>query len=178
MAKQRTMQALIERHHGSLYRHAFWLVGDADLAADLVQETYYEGWKSLRRLGAPRNGLGWLLTILRRRAATHFEERGHRPEAAPQQVADTVPAADPDLDVLVDLSAALHRLGLDQRDLLLRRALHGFSYKELARQLDIPLGTVMSRLARAREALDRGMEGTGSGEVVPLGGGRKRRGER
>lgn len=168
MGKQRTMKALIERHHGAVYRHAFWLVGDRDLAADLVQEAYYEGWKSLRRLGAPRNGLAWLLTILRRQAAGHFAERERGPEALPQQVAEAVPEADPDLDALMDLGAGLQRLSLDQRDLLLRRALHGFSYKALARQLDIPLGTVMSRLARARQALERGMEGTGTGDVVPL----------
>ncbi|MFB6259287.1 MAG: RNA polymerase sigma factor, partial [Thiohalorhabdaceae bacterium] len=168
--------ALIERHHGSVYRHALWLVGDADLAADLVQETYYEAWKSLRRLGAPRNGLGWLLTILRRRAAGHFEDRGRRPEALSQQLAETLPQADPDLDTLVDLGKALQRLGLDQRDLLLRRALHGFSYKDLASQMDIPLGTVMSRLARARQALEEDMDRADSGELVPLNRGQGSRG--
>ena len=153
MRKRKRLETMIDRHHGAVYRHALWLVGESEAASDLVQETYYEAWKSLCRYGLPREDLPWLLAILRRQAAKVYAARKARPESFSPGLVESLVGPEHDLDAMLDLARGLEALPLHQRDLLLLYALHGFSYQEIALQLDVPLGTVMSRLARARRSL-------------------------
>lgn len=158
MRKRKRLETMIDRYHGSVYRHALWLIGDPEAAADLVQETYFEAWKSLCRYGLPRQDLPWLLAILRRQAAKVYAARNARPESSSDELLESLVGPEQDLDAMLDLARGLQALPLAQRDLLLLYALHGFSYQEIAVQLDVPLGTVMSRLARARRALVQQMD--------------------
>ncbi len=162
IGKRKRLEAMIDRHHATLYRHALWLIGDPDAAADLIQDTYYEAWKSLCRCRPPRHEMAWLLAILRRQAGKAYRLRVTCPECSDACLEGVVLAPDADLDAVLDLMRALQSLPLAQRDLLLHYALHGLSYEELAVQLEVPLGTVMSRMARARRALQKIM---GHGET-------------
>lgn len=161
--------ALISDHHQALYRHALWMTDNPELAADLVQETYYQAWKSHRQLRYPERALAWLLSILRRNVFKEYKRREQTWPLADQAVMEAVPAAER-ADDLLDLVRGLKRLTLAQQDLLLRYALHGFSYKEIGRQLDMPIGTVMSRLSRARAALREALSNSRSSEpkIIPL----------
>lgn len=159
----------IDAHHAALYRHALWMTGDAELAADLVQETYYEAWRGRQSLRDHKRVFPWLLTILRRRVFQEYG-RARREREWAEQLAQTLPpeAAEDDLAALLDLARALQELTAAQRDILLLYCLHGMSYEEIAAYLQIPPGTVMSRLARAREALRALTEARAAGNILPF----------
>lgn len=159
----------IDAHHGALYRHALWMTGDAELAADVVQEAYYEAWRGLGSLRDPTRVFPWLLTILRRRVFQEYG-RARREREWTAQFATALPAASVDSqhEALLDLARALQALSTSQRDIMLLYGLHGMSYESIAEYLQVPIGTVMSRLARARESL-RAQTGTAATDnVVPL----------
>jgi len=141
--------------HAALYRHALWMVGSRDIAQDMVQEAFYQAWLSLDSLKDENKALPWLLTILRR--AVYREQRfRYRNE----ETLDALKVLDqestpPEAHRLLDIYNALEDLSPKLRDTFLLHFLHGFSYEEISSQLEIPSGTVMSRLARAREALQK-----------------------
>lgn len=159
----------IDAHHGALYRHALWMTGDSELAADVVQEAYYEAWRGLGSLRDPTRAFPWLLTILRRRVFQEYG-RARREREWAEQFAATLPAAtiDGQQEELLDLAKALQTLTASQRDIMLLYGLHGMSYESIAEYLQVPVGTVMSRLARARESLRTQTDTAATDNVVPL----------
>ena len=158
----------IEAHHGALYRHALWMTGDAELAADLVQEAYYEAWRGLRTLRDPARAFAWLLTILRRRVFQEYGRARREREWTAQFTAALPPTVDAQHEELLDLARSLQALTAPQRDIILLYGLHGMSYEDIADYLQVPIGTVMSRLARARQALDSRSDSVTGPNVVPL----------
>ena len=150
-------------HLDRLYRAAWALCGSREDAEDLVQETY------ARVLGRPRllrneDDLGYLLRALRNIFLTQkrAESRRLRPGPLPDQldlVADPQ-ARQPQAAVEAgELYAAIAALPGDFRDVLVAVDITGLSYKEAARALRIPEGTVMSRLYRARQEVVRRVDG-------------------
>ncbi len=149
-----------------LRRHARGLVGDATRADDLVPDTLERAWRyrwrfQLRpRFGAASgesDGLfAWLLTIMHR---LHLNAV-RRPDRI--ELTDTLPdiPVDQDPGLRRDLLRALASLPEDQRAVLLLVGLEQLAYKEAADVLGVPLGTVMSRLSRARERMRVALEGT------------------
>lgn len=155
-----------------LRRHARGLTGDATRADDLVQDTLERAWRyrwrfQLRpRLGATGEGDGlfaWLLTIMHR---LHLNAV-RRPDRI--DITDTPPEIpiDDDPGLRRDLLRALGALPEDQRAVLLLVGLEQLAYKEAADVLGVPLGTVMSRLSRARERMRVALEGTSAAPAVP-----------
>ena len=150
-------------HLDRLYRAAWALCGSREDAEDLVQETY------ARVLARPRllrneDDLGYLLQALRNTFLTQkrTERRRLRPDPLPEQfdlVADPQ-AREPQAALEArDVYAAVAALPADYRDVLVAVDVTGLSYKEAARALRIPVGTVMSRLYRARQQVVRRVEG-------------------
>ena len=146
-------------HLDRLYRAAWALCGSRPDAEDLVQETY------ARILARPRllrneDDLGYLLRALRNTFLTkkRTERRRLRPDPLPEQfdlIADPQ-AREPQAALEArDLYAAVAALPADYRDVLVAVDVTGLSYKEAARALRIPVGTVMSRLYRARQQVVR-----------------------
>lgn len=170
LVDRKTFLDWVRLHHQALYRHAYWMTGQTELAADLVQETFYRAWKGREKLRQPANPLPWLLTILRRAAYQEFNhglrQAEHLPDVQWLQGLD----ASSDNDELIDLARALKKVSPLHRDLLLLYALHGLSYAEIGEQLEVPIGTVMSRLARARSALRQALdqEAARDDTVVPF----------
>ncbi|AMP36423.1 RNA polymerase sigma factor [Ralstonia syzygii subsp. celebesensis] len=147
-----------------LRRHARGLVGDAARADDLVQDTLERAWRyrwrfQLRpRLGATGEGDGlfaWLLTIMHRLHlnAVRRPDRLEMTDAPPD-----IPVND-DPGLRRDLLRALASLPDDQRAVLLLVGLEQLAYREAADVLGVPLGTVMSRLSRARERMRVALDG-------------------
>jgi RNA polymerase sigma-70 factor (ECF subfamily) len=142
----------IESHIGRLRRYARALTGNADAADDLVQDTIERALVKFA-LWQPGTDLrAWLFTIMHNLYVNQLRQR--RPEIAGDEV-DEIPVRGGESDhiELGDLDRALQRLSGDQRQVLLLVALEQMSYQETADTLGIPIGTVMSRLARARERL-------------------------
>lgn len=138
-----------------VYRAARRVVGDPVRAEDLTQEVYLQAWKSFHRYEPGTNCRAWLMKILfyrvshQRRLWKRIRDRFERPlEIDPVYVP---PVEDSISDA--DLLAALGRLTLDARTIVLLVDVEEFSYKEAAEVLGIPAGTVMSRLSRARRQL-------------------------
>ncbi len=147
-------------HMDAAYNLARWLASQDQDAQDIVQEAYLRAFKFFGgfRGGDPR---AWLLRIVRNcfydwlRQNRHGEPDTPFDEETPGGTGEA-PAPDAKLIEQADreiLRQALEALPLDYREVLVLRELEGMSYKEIADIAGVPLGTVMSRLARAREHL-------------------------
>jgi RNA polymerase sigma factor (sigma-70 family) len=130
-------------------------------ADDLVQDTVERAWSRLHLYSADTGMRAWLYTIMHNihiKSVRHARRSG-TVEADPADLAEAPPQADGPL--LWDLERAMETLGDEHREVLLLLRLEGLSYDQVARMLDIPVGTVMSRLSRAREKLRINMGGRG-----------------
>jgi RNA polymerase sigma-70 factor (ECF subfamily) len=146
---------LVTDHGPTLYRIAYRLVGDRHEAEDLVQDMYRSAWKSRATYQSGSTQRAWLASILRRRAADRW--RRHR--------APTVFSGDNPLDVGVqdqdpteqqytdEVQHALNQLPDELRETLLLVVVGELTHQEAADLLQVPLGTVLSRVSRARARL-------------------------
>lgn len=156
-------------HLDAAYNLARWLTRDDHAAQDVVQEAYL---RALKFFGSFRGGDGraWILTIVRnacfdwlkqrRSQDLHeaFDEEVHTPHADRSGGAGGSAAGNPESTAASSATAerlgvALEQLPADYRETLVLREIEGLSYKEIATITNVPVGTVMSRLARAREQL-------------------------
>lgn len=146
-----------------LRRYARSLVFDLQSADDLVQTALERALAHWHQFDQQRDMALWLLSIahnahmdLRRREARFTVQEPERIEA---QLDTQGGAPGTDVGLRIDLIAALQRLGADQRDALLLVAVEQLSYAEAAEVLRIPVGTVMSRVSRARSVLREWLDG-------------------
>lgn len=145
-------------HLNDLYRTAAHLVRDRAEAQDLVQEAYLNAWKSFHRFELGTNCRAWLFTILfnevrhyRRRAYTRLTVQ----EDEDFTLEERLPYEEPISEELrdEDILKALDQIPTEFREVVLMADVHEFAYKEIAETLNIPVGTVMSRLSRGRRHL-------------------------
>lgn len=158
----------VREHARDLHRFAFRLCGNADTAEDLVQETFYQAWKGRGSLHHSDKARAWLFQILRHRYARWARDRSRRPcvtETDRIQHAEAVEA--PPVPAPTEgepLQGALDALDDRFRTPLLMVFVQGLTCRETADQLDLPLGTVLSRIHRARKQLRRVLSDDQSGE--------------
>ncbi len=136
-----------------LRRYARALAGDRIAADDLVQDTLERAWSKFHLYRRGTDLRAWLFTVMHNVYVNQL--RAARPVAQLDEEMPELAQAARETDTLVlrDLDAAIRRLPPEQREVLLLVALEEMSYDEAAGTLGIPIGTVMSRLARAREKL-------------------------
>jgi RNA polymerase sigma-70 factor (ECF subfamily) len=147
---------LFDEHIPRLRRYARALTGDRAQADDLVQECLARAWEKLSLWRRGSDLRAWLFTILHNLYVNELRRSKRRPQLfAPDDEALDAPrrATQEDGLALRDLEAALNGLPPEQRAVLLLVAVEDMSYGEVAKTLAIPVGTVMSRLSRARERL-------------------------
>jgi RNA polymerase sigma-70 factor (ECF subfamily) len=142
-------------HVTVLYRVAYRLVGDAHEAEDVVQDTFRSAWTSRELFDSSRSERAWLMAILRRRVADHWRRRERREVSAPADLPHPAAAAtDPFGDELSGaMQRALGRLPEELRETLLLVVVGELTHQEAADLQGIPLGTVLSRVSRARGRL-------------------------
>lgn len=159
---------LIQQHIPRLRRYARALTGDRSAADDLVQDTLERGLSRFHLWRSGSDLRAWLFTIMHNIYVNQVRSRArHQHEALETEpAAEAVRAPEPDWLELRDLDNALARLPDEQRVVLLLVGLEQFTYDEAARILDIPIGTVMSRLSRGRERLR--MILSGEAKITPL----------
>lgn len=143
-------------HLDGVFRLALWLIGDRAEAEDVVQETFAQALQSFHRFEAGTNARAWLFAIMRHVRANRLRKLRRGPpvvdgddridevaavEQTPQHLTDT------------DVLAAVKELPTGFQEVVLLSDVEELSYKEIAEVLEIPIGTVMSRLHRARRLL-------------------------
>ncbi|WDD93944.1 RNA polymerase sigma factor [Burkholderia sp. FERM BP-3421] len=166
-ARSLRFQQLALPHLDAAYNLARWLCGNASDAEDVVQEACLRAYRFFDAFHGD-SARAWLLTIVRRTWYTEWRRRAQaRETAALAEAEGELDAAEPDgWDVGADPQAlliraedarrvheALARLPAEYREVLVLREMEDLSYREIAAIADVPLGTVMSRLARARRRL-------------------------
>ena len=155
------VQEMLLENIDGLYSYALILTRNHAEAEDLVQETYLRAIQAMGRLRAGSNMKGWLFTILRNVWFNQLRKWRNGPQMI--EVGDGIAAiANPSKDshnLYVDkveaeqLRAAIQKLPVDFREIILLREYEELSYQQIASVLDCPVGTVMSRLGRARAKL-------------------------
>lgn len=143
-------------HTKDLFRTAMSMLGNRSEAEDAVQECLFQAWKSFARFQQGTNCRAWLYKILFH-VVSHQRRKWLRFSLAedPQMLEDTL-AAKPDVsEQLTDeeLLSALREMPRQYAQVVLLADVHEFTYKEIQETLDIPIGTVMSRLSRGRSYL-------------------------
>src|SRR6266576_2496220 len=146
-----------------LRRYARVLPGDASRADDLVQDTLARAWEKRRLWQAGSDLRAWLFTIMHNVHVNQYSMR-QREFAQASLDSDEGPAAGWEIPVratqsdrveLAEVLAQVGRLPVEQREVLILAAVEELRYEEIAEVLGVPIGTVMSRLSRARDKLRR-----------------------
>jgi len=153
--RTREAQRALEQARARLYRVAYSWCHNAALADDLVQETLSKALKKSSQLRDPKARDAWLFTILANCYRDHFRKQRDMDDIDDVEIsAESTPELDSDrAQVINKVRAAIADLPDGQRQVVTLVDIEGFSYMDVARILDVPIGTVMSRLCRARNAM-------------------------
>jgi len=157
-------------HVDRLFRHAMWLVRNRAEAEDLVQETLVQALQSFHRFTVGTNCRAWLVSILHHVRANRQRKQGRAPIDAglDERAANVVPFVPPIPDRLTDedMLLALQQIPPHHQEVILLCDVEEMTYKEIAAALDVPIGTVMSRLHRGRELLRTELVRRGAGPAI------------
>lgn len=154
-------------HINSMYNFGYRLTLDEDDAKDLVQDTYMKAYRFIESFQKGTNGKAWLFRILKNSFINDYRKKSKEPNKVDyQEVESYYNSEDVDRQITPDLrveslqdmigdeiSNALNSLDVDFRTVIILADLEDFKYDEMAKILDIPIGTVRSRLHRARNLL-------------------------
>lgn len=157
--KQIRYEALVKALHSDLYRYAYWLSNEKQVAEDLVQETFLRAWRALDSLNDEKAAKSWLITILRRENARRFErKRFDMSEYEEATICDnTSTSSEQDIENHW-LREKIARLPEEYKEPLVLQIIGGFSGEEIAELLSLNKNTVMTRLFRARNQLKETLE--------------------
>ena len=158
MRRQR-FDSLVAVYYPDMYRYAAWLSRDTALAEDVVQEALLRAWKSLDALRDDGAAKQWLLTIVRRENARHFERRRlETVDIDNLSASQAALLAESPNEELADLREAIFGLEDDYREPLVLQVLMGYSTSEIAETMGLKQGAVLTRLHRARNKLKDSVE--------------------
>ncbi len=155
------MEQLVKEHSQLLYRLAYRLSGSKSDAEDLTQETFCQAYDKMHQLRQADKAKSWLCTILRNcflQRKRHSDREVNLPVEEQNELPDRAPFEVPEFDS-VQLQQALSEMPEAYRTPILLYFFEEFSYKEIAEQMSLPMGTVMSRLARAKGFLRQRLAG-------------------
>lgn len=161
-------------HAPGLFRLAMWLERDPHEAEDLVQETLTRAMQSFHRFTSGTNCRAWLVAILHNIRRNRLRARLRHPvvEDVDDRIAETVPfvPAIPQQITDEEMLEALRSLPEANQNVILLCDVEGMTYKEIAQALDIPIGTVMSRLHRGRALLRRRLAAAQAAGIADIAG--------
>jgi len=151
-------ERLLDEHFDTVFRYAYRLTGSATAADDVAQEVFLRVFRNLHQLRDAGAAKGWLLVITRNEFARWCKKFAPKPSLETLDAAEE--PAEPE-SVAVDreewVQQSLEQLPLDYRTVVMMFYFEQLSYTEIAQQLQIPLGTVMSRLNRGKSHLKKAL---------------------
>ena len=165
--KERVFNKEFMPHIDAMYNFAYRLTLDEDDAKDLVQETFMKAYRFIKSFEEGTNAKAWLFRILKNSFINNYRKKSKQPNKVDYQEVESYYNSDSvnenittDLRVETvqhligdEITNALNSLDVDFRTVIILCDLEGFTYEEMAKILDIPIGTVRSRLHRARNLL-------------------------
>jgi RNA polymerase sigma-70 factor, ECF subfamily len=165
----RAFKKLVEGLMKPAYYHALALLGNHDDAIDVSQQAFIRTWNARSSIDPERPFYPWFYTILKRLCLNSNRDKNRGREIALSMMPpwiEPVSGDDASDDIMQAeqsrlIQDALSKLSMDDREIIIMKDLDGFSYKEIAELLDIPVGTVMSRLYTARKRLKTKLEEAG-----------------
>ncbi|WP_133178907.1 sigma-70 family RNA polymerase sigma factor [Shewanella decolorationis] len=161
LSKQRRYNSLVKVLHADIFRYAFWLCGDKQVAEDITQETFLRAWRSLDSLQDDKAAKAWLITILRRENARRFERKQFDyADVEQESLEDHIASSTEEQTEQYWLRRQIAKLDIEYREPLLLQLIGGFSGDEIAQLLELNRNTVMTRLFRARNQLKELLEKT------------------
>ncbi|MCR5264077.1 MAG: sigma-70 family RNA polymerase sigma factor [Clostridiales bacterium] len=162
---------LMKRHESMIFNAVMGMVRNTEDARDITQDAFFKAYRSLKSFRGDCKFSSWVYRIAVNAAKDFLRSESRRPhisldadtedddgEGQPMQIADDSPAADPQASAEASetqriVRAALARLSDNHREILILRDIEGYSYEEIADMLGLELGTVKSRINRARIAM-------------------------
>jgi len=150
---ERAFEELVVRYEAKVRLVARGVLRDAALAEDVAQDTFLTAYRKADTFRGDGTVKSWLLRIAVRRALDELRRRGRRAEGALSSAPEPRQRPHQALDVGWDLDAGLDRLSVESRTALLMKEVEGMSYREIADAMEWPMGTVATKLHRARMEL-------------------------
>ena len=150
-------ESLVEAFHQDVYRYSYWLSGCSSAAEDITQETFLRAYRGLHALRSPAAAKSWLLTIARHEFSRWSRKSIAATVESPVDKADETQHTQ-QLETQEWLQRALAELPTEFRMVILMHYFEQLSYAQIAEQLEVPIGTVMSRLSRGRNHLRVALE--------------------
>ena len=142
---------LVERYQNQAVGHAAAILGNREDALDAVQEAFIDAFRAIKRFDSERRFYPWFYVLLRNRCFKMAAQK--RPADSIEETEILAPQANVSGEESLALESALLALSPEDRELVTLKYLDGLSYDEIAEHLEIPRGTVMSRLFYARRQL-------------------------
>lgn len=149
---RRALGRFVEESQADVWRYCAYLT-DSQSADDVTQDTYTRAIGSLHRFRGEADAKVWLLSIARRAAADHLRARARRNRLVDRLRSEAVDSTFRSADSTLELAQLVRSLDTDRRDAFVLTQILGLGYDEAARVCDCPIGTIRSRVARARDEL-------------------------
>ena len=144
-------QPLVRRYEREAVAHALAILGNREDALDAVQEAFVDAFRALEQFDPKRRFYPWFYVILRNRCFKLLALKSRQPTAMDlEEVEEEIVNSESSHHQVPDINSALLELKAEDREIILLKHIDGLSCDELARRLDVPKGTVMSRLYNAR----------------------------
>jgi RNA polymerase sigma-70 factor (ECF subfamily) len=156
--RQDEFEKVVLPHVRSLLRVARRLAFDSAAAEDLVQETMLSAWRGFHQLRPESNARAWVFRILMNTFRSEGRSEGRRLRGSPAPLPAHGFSAYSAVQTAVEVAQALDELTVEHRGVLLLGVVEGFTCQEMSEILRVPIGTVMSRISRARRALREQLE--------------------
>ena len=152
-------EEMVNLYADKIYSLCYYMTEDPEAARDLTQETFLRAWKGLKKFRGESSVYTWLYKIALNRCRTYLKKRAREKRVSLEELAEAgwEPSVDPPHDPpeALSLRAALRELPPEQREVLLLYYWEEMTYEEISQALGVPMGTVKSRLNRAKRALRR-----------------------
>jgi len=155
--KERLFESLVEDYMDRIYNLCYYMTEEAEAARDITQETFLRAYKAIGKFRGESSYYTWLYKIALNRCRTYLKKRTQDKKLSLDALSDAGwdPSEDPPDNIhdVLTVRKALKRIGSEYREILLLFYFDELRYEEIADALGVPVGTVKSRLSRAKAAL-------------------------